>query len=102
MFQALTGLVVLTQRHVRPKRGFISTHGGCGITRLGQQETEIYGAYGQQFIGGGRNATTRAMPMARVELVEIKGHRFHDHKFRRGVDDCVDYRRTNRISLYPK
>jgi len=43
MFQALKAPVVLTQRHVRPKKGFISTYSGCGITLLGQQETEIYG-----------------------------------------------------------
>jgi len=73
MFQALMGLVVLTQRHVRPNKGFISTHRGCGITRLGQQETDIYGTVNQRFIGGSLNSRTRAMPKANVEKVEIKG-----------------------------
>ena len=73
MFQALMDLVVLTQRHVRPKKGFISTHRGCGITRLGQQETDIYGTVNQRFIGGRLNARTRAMPKTDVEKVEIKG-----------------------------
>jgi hypothetical protein len=102
MFQALAGLVVLTQRHVRPKKGFISTHRGCGITRLEQQETEIYGAVSQRFIGGRLNSMTRAMPKAHVERVEIKAHRFHDQKFRRGVDECACYQRANESFPYPK
>lgn len=72
MFQALMGLVILTQQHVRPKKGFIPTHRGCGITRLGQQATEIYGAISQRFTGSRMNAMTRAMPKAHVEQVEIR------------------------------
>lgn len=101
-FRPWRGLVILTQRHVRPKKGFISTHRGCGITSLEQQETEIYGAISQRFIGGRLDAMTRAMPKAHVERVEIKAHRFHDQKFRRGVIECADYQRANESFPYPK
>ncbi|KAL3590083.1 hypothetical protein FPOAC2_12265 [Fusarium poae] len=102
MFQALMGLVILTQRHVRPKKGFISTHRGCGITRPEQQETEIYGAVSQRFIGGRLDAMVRAMPKAHVERVKIKAHQFHGQKFRRGVDECAGYQRANESFPYPK
>jgi hypothetical protein len=102
MFQALTGLVILTQRHVRPKKGFISTHRGCGITRPEQQETEIYGAASQRFIGGKLDAMTRAMPKTHVEQVKIKAHRFHSQKFRRGVGEYAGYQLANESLPYPK